>query len=32
MEEIDLFEEAFAARRPLFTDRWATMDGLKLYF
>ena len=30
-EEIESFKEAFAARHPLLTDCWATMDGLKLY-
>jgi hypothetical protein len=31
LEEIDLLKEAFAARHPVLTDFWATMDGLKLY-
>ncbi len=31
MEEIELFKEAFAARHPLLTDCWATMDRLKLF-
>ncbi len=30
-EEIESFKEAFAARDPLLTDCWATIDGLKLY-
>ncbi len=30
-EEIELFKEAFAARHPLLTDCWVTMDGLKLF-
>jgi hypothetical protein len=32
MEEVKSFKEAFAARHPLLTDCWVTMDGLKLFF
>ncbi len=28
---MESFKEAFSARRPLLTDSWATMDGLKLF-
>jgi hypothetical protein len=31
MEEIKSFKEAFAARHPLLTNCWVTMDGLKLF-
>jgi hypothetical protein len=31
MEEIESFKEAFAARHPLTTNCWVTMDSLKLF-
>jgi hypothetical protein len=30
-ETIEMFKDAFAVRRPLLNDCWATMDGVKLY-
>ncbi len=30
-EEIESFKKAFAARHPLLTDCWVTMDSLKLF-
>jgi hypothetical protein len=30
-EKIESFKEAFAARHPLLTECWVTMDGLKLF-